>query len=168
LSELTDIDLVAEDGTPFRAADMRGTVWVVSFFFTTCPTICPTLTERMASIQSRLGDLRRDVALLSITVDPEHDRPEVLRAYGARFGADHEIWRFATGRTDRVSRAVVEGFRVAMGERAERPDGRFDIVHSGHFVLVDRAGRVRGYYPSSDPAAVERLMEDAGRVAAER
>ncbi len=103
-----------QQGRAFGGDSLRGTVWIVDFVFTSCPTVCPRLTARMAELQGRvekLGKLRAPVKLLSISVDPENDTPQVLAAYGAKHGAHDATWTFATGKTEDLDRIVVQGFK---------------------------------------------------------
>jgi len=167
IATLPDFALTDHEGQPFSSGDMTGRVWVVNFVFTSCPSICPALTERMASIQQRYSSRRAELGLLSFSVDPVHDTPDVLRAYAQGTRADPRMWRFLTGSTLVVSDTVVRGFRVTMGEPEPIAGGRYEIMHSSHFVLVDRARRIRGYYASDDEGMAalsrdtERLLEES-------
>ncbi|HWV39531.1 MAG TPA: SCO family protein [Vulgatibacter sp.] len=165
LYPMPSFELTTEQGTTLRAADLEGKVVVANFIFTTCPTVCPMLTAHMAKLQDRLAS-RPDVRLLSFSVDPRNDTPEVLKAYGERFGQDPARWTFLTGGIDAITEAVERGFKIGM-QGADDPDATaFDIVHGEHFVLVDAAGSIRGYY-RPDPESLERLAADAERLAAE-
>jgi protein SCO1/2 len=143
---------------PVGAGDLRGRVWIADFVFTHCPDFCPALTARMASLQKRVPD---DVRLVSFTVDPAHDTPDVLRAYAQRAGAGPR-WLFVTGPRDRLAALLRDGFKVAYADDgpAESP-----ITHSDRFVLVDGDLRIRGYYHGTDPADVARLARDATALA---
>ncbi|MBX3246929.1 MAG: SCO family protein [Myxococcales bacterium] len=158
LAPVPDFRLVNQAGEPFGLAELRGEVWIASFMFTTCPTVCPMLTTKMGNLQRRLAD-RDGVRFVSFTVDPERDTPEVLTRYAERHGADQRTWTFLTGDPDAVRRAVVDGMRVAMGER--QADG--DILHGTHFVLVDAEGRIRGYY-RSEQEGMDALARDVDRL----
>ncbi len=159
LAPVPEFRLVDQSGAPFGLAELRGTVWVANFIFTTCPTVCPMLTTQMRNVQQRLRD-QPNVRFVSFSVDPERDTPEVLRAYAARHGADLSTWRFLTGETEAVRAAVVDGLRVGMGER--QPDG--DILHGTHLVLIDANGRIRGYY-RNDREGLDGLVRDVERLA---
>jgi protein SCO1/2 len=163
LGVIPDFALTDQNGDPFRATELDGKITIASFLFTTCPTICPLLVERGLTIQSRLDSLGDRVQLVSFSVDPDHDTPEVLRAYGTSRGIDFERWTLVTGNTDAVSHVVVRGFRVAMGQPEPRDDGHYDIMHSAHFVLVDAERHVRGYYEST-PEGVDAMIADVGNL----
>ena len=169
LVTVPDFALVAADGQPFRGEDMDGGPWIADFIFTSCKTFCPVLTERLASVRERLREAHGERAprFLSVSVDPEHDTPEVLREYARRHGVVHGDWVFTTGDTASVSKAVVKGFRAPMGEPVSREDGDgYDILHARHFVLIDGARRIRGYY-RPEPEQLDRLVSDAGRLVGE-
>jgi protein SCO1/2 len=161
-----ELALTDQLGRPFTGDDLRGKVSVVDFIFTSCPTICPLLSSELSEIADRYEE-DGDVQLVSISVDPEHDTPEVLRAYGASYGADPERWRFVTGDAREISRVVVQGFHQALGEPVPRDDGRYDIAHSSRYVLIDREGQLRGYY-RNDAEGRARLVEDVDRLRSER
>jgi protein SCO1/2 len=164
LATLPELALTDDAGRPFGPERLAERVTVVNFIFTSCQTVCPALSAKMAGLQRRLADPR--VQLVSISVDPRHDTPDVLRAYGERFGRDPARWTFVTGELAAVQRAVEDGFRVAM-EGADRPGATaFDIVHGEHFVVVDPVGAIRGYYRPDDEG-LARLERDALRVARE-
>lgn len=138
---------------------LRGRVWVADFVFTRCAGPCPLLTANLAALRKRLPE---GTGLLSITVDPDHDTLPRLAAYGAKFGAGPE-WLFATGDKDALTRLIKEGFLLPVAENAAaRPGER--VAHSSKFVLIDRDGRLRGWYDGDDDAALARLVADAGRL----
>lgn len=113
----------------------------------------------MARLQEEFGH-DADFQLVSITVDPQHDSPEVLAGYAERYGANPERWLFLTGDPVEIKELVQEGFRlsaVSVGRESDDPV----IFHSSRFILVDRAGEVRGYYDSSDKNALDRLRNNA-------
>lgn len=166
LADLEAFSFVDQDGKPFDLERARGHVWVANFMFTSCPTVCPALTQKMAGLQKKLAD-QPDVRLVSITVDPEFDTPEVLKAYGARYGQDPSRWWMVTGAFEQVEKTVVSGFKMAM-DRQDLPSeegdpSAYDIVHGEHFVLVDARGRIRGYY-RPEPDRLDELVRDVARL----
>jgi len=158
-------ELTTEQGATLRSAELSGSVLVANFIFTSCPTVCPTLTAHMARLQDRLAGAA-GVRLLSFSVDPKNDTPEVLRAYGEKFGQDPARWTFLTGSLGAITDAVEKGFKIGMQGAADPNATAFDIVHGEHFVLVDGAGSIRGYY-RPDPESLESLAVDAERLVAE-
>lgn len=164
-SQIEGFSLVERSGQAKSLNDLRGKVWVGNFIYTSCPTVCPKLTARMAEVQRSVLDreskLGRDalVRLVSFTVDPENDTPEVLARYAAEFDADSRIWLFLTGSIDEMSRAVIEGMKIPFEKRG--PSTAMEIMHGEKFVLVDDKGQIRGYF-DADPsglAALDRAIE---------
>ncbi len=213
--------LIERSGRRVEASDLRGMVWIATFIYTHCTDTCPLQSARMARLQADLGGAP-DLRLVSITVDPARDTPEVLARYAARFGADPARWLFLTGEKAAILHLAREGFRLGVEEPArgdpsplerafppersrapspspsspswgeglsrgslsllrERVGVRVDqllgaapaaahegaapsaapaILHSSRFVLVDRQGRIRGYYEGDDDEALRRLRRD--------
>jgi protein SCO1/2 len=154
---------VDQDGAAFGPEALRGRVWVVGFVFTRCPSLCPQITRAMASFRDALerGGLQDDVSLLSVTVDPDYDTPERLRAYADAHGIEGAGWRLIrVGDPAATEAFVVGGFRVAIGEPTAVAPGVFDIAHSSKLALVDRHGAIRGFY-SIDEEGLEELFHRA-------
>jgi len=146
LLTLPRFELIDEEGRPFSNAQLRGQVWVVDLFFTSCRSICPVLTRAMRSLQDRYAKAGIDgVHLLSLSVDPENDRPPVLKAYAQKHGADLARWRFLTGEPQAVRVLIVQGLQTHLGEKIIKGD-LIDIAHASTLILVDGDGGVRGYY----------------------
>lgn len=169
-AQLPSFEFTDQDGRSFSLEKARGQVLIANFIFTTCPTICPALSRKMATIQERTRD-EKALHLVSFTVDPENDTPEVLKAFGARFGQDTSRWSMVTGPLADVERTVIDGFKVGIDRReipnAETGTMDVDIVHGEHFVLVDRQGRIRGYYRANDDG-LDQIVRDARRLATSR
>ena len=162
--------LMERSGQLVRLEDLHGKVWIASFIFTHCPDECPLMTAEMARLQADFA-MASDLRLVSITVDPDRDTPAVLSDYAAHFQADPQRWLFLTGEKRAIHQLAREGFRLGINAPAETSQGAFltpaqawadhgrvsDIGHSARFVLVDRQGRIRGYYDSRDDLALQRL-----------
>ncbi len=162
LSVLPAFELRDQEGHAFGTEQLRGRVWVAGFIFTRCPTICPATTAQMARIQARTRQLAPHLHLVSFSVDPEYDTPERLAAYARLHRASPRMWSFLTGPADAVAEAVVGGLKIAMEPQRTADGGFAGVLHGSHLVLVDAAGRVRGYYDSLDAREVDRLVRDAG------
>ncbi|MDP9035643.1 MAG: SCO family protein, partial [Myxococcota bacterium] len=160
---LPAFQLLDERGAVFASESMRGHVHVVDFIFTRCTSSCPRLTLRMTEMQSRLARRAPDVRFVSFSVDPENDTPSVLADYAARAHADPARWHFVTGPLDGIQRAVVLGFKVAAAKIAKGADD-YEVTHGEWFVLVDRSGDIRGYYPTDQPSDVDTLVADVMRL----
>lgn len=144
--------LIDQQGRKVSSDELRGKVLLVGFIYTSCTDICPMLTQQMRTLQTRLkeaGLLGTDATLLSVTVDPERDTPEVLAKYAAQHQADTATWRFLTGDPEQVREVVVKGFMLPM-EKNGHDHGAgaqsYEVGHSGRIALVDKAGRIRTYY----------------------
>lgn len=160
--------LTDERGQPFPSDRLAGTPWVANFMFTRCPTLCPRQTAVLKTLQdgirARTGPA--GLRLVSFSVDPAHDTPDVLKAYAAQAGAEPQIWTFLTGSVpvirDTISR---DGFKLAVTEDASSPGG---LLHSPFFVLVDACQRLRGVYDSQAAGALRELLTDVAALRAER
>jgi protein SCO1 len=157
-------------GRPIASEELAGKVVLVDFIYTSCTDICPLLSEQMRAVQERLSAatlLGSRVQLISFTVDPARDTPDVLRAYAERYRADPQAWRFVTGPESDITSVIVNGFYVAVqpmppslltpGDAAA--SGGYEVLHSGRLVLIDREGRIRAYYDTSD-LDIDRVVRD--------
>lgn len=162
-STLPEFLLTDQFGEPRGAGDLRGRVWVAGFVFTRCPTTCPILTATMLDVQRRAKHLGNAFRLVSISVDPAHDTPEVLAEYARVRQVRQQSWFFLTGDPAAIRQLVGKDFKLALGDApADSPE---TILHSTHLVLVDQKLGIRGYYDSTDPAAIDVLLRDAGMLA---
>ena len=143
--------LTEQSGQDFDSAALRGKVWVADFIYTNCTGPCPRMSSQMRQVQTGVKNLP-DVRLLSFTVDPARDTPEVLTAYARRYHAESGRWYFLTGSRGTLQLLNREAFKLG------NVDGSLD--HSTRFVLVDRRGRIRGYYLTAEGDAVQRLLAD--------
>lgn len=159
---ISPFELTDQDGRPFGSEQLRGKVWVASFAFTSCVSICPMLTSQVANLQRRLEPLGDRVHFVTITVDPETDTPARLREHAERHHADLSRWSFLTGSPDQVRATLQRVFFVAVGDRRE-VEGGYDILHTGQLMLVDRHGQMRGLYPT-DAESLARLERDVARL----
>jgi protein SCO1/2 len=138
-------------GRPFDSSSLAGKVWVVDFIYTNCPGPCPRMTSQMHRLAQReRGD--RDVELVSISVDPQHDTPQVLDEYAHHFGGPAPQWIFLTGSPQTVHRVAFDAFHL--GDIIGKMD------HSTKFALVDKHGDVRGYYSTFDDESMRSLVND--------
>jgi protein SCO1/2 len=170
LGHVPTFSLLDQNGALFEPEALGGKVWVADFVFTHCESSCPKLTARMAELQARLveeGKRRArplDVKLVSFSVDPENDTPPVLREYAAKTKADPSVWSFVTGPTIDVQNTIVLGFKISAA-KVERDAGEWEVLHGNWFVLVDRKGNIRGYYPVEQPEEFLTMTSDVLRLA---
>lgn len=161
LTEVPAFSLQDQRGGQITRKGLSGSVWVANFIFTSCKDVCPLLTKKMADV--RLGLVRDGVPVqfVSFSVDPATDTPEVLRAFAQKHQSLHDDWHFLTGAMDDVRRVVQEGFRQRMDRDPNEPA---NVFHGSHFVLVDQAGVIRGFYRSEYEGLLD-LARDAARLA---
>jgi protein SCO1/2 len=155
--------LLDSDSVEFSHVNCEGQLRVIDFFFTTCPTICPIMSSQMARLQAGIDarGLTGDVRLMSHSVDPENDTPSKLKAYGERLGQDPEIWTLLTGNKEDIYDLARNGYFLTAIESDTAAGG---IFHSDIFALIDRSGRIRGYYDGTDTDEVDQLLEDVHRL----
>jgi protein SCO1/2 len=164
LGTLPPFELVDESGRPFGSRELAGRVWVASFVFTRCATVCPRITGQVARIQERTRGLDPALHLVSFSVDPDYDTPARLAEYGRAHRANPRVWTFLTGSSASVRETVEKGLRVSVGKDPADPSPA-GISHGTHLVLVDGTGRIRGYYDPESPHAVDRVVRDAALLA---
>jgi len=160
LVEVPDWSLINQDNQTFGQRDLLSNVIIASFFFTSCPSICPKLTEAMKELHERLPE--KNIKFISITVDPETDTPEHLREFIAKNNLAYNNWSFLTGTRKNIHDVVVNKMRIHMGEREEIKDteGVYDIPHMGQIVLFDQKGRLRGLF-KTDSIELSALVRGA-------
>lgn len=134
-----DFKFINQDGDTITNEDYKGKVYLVEFFFTTCPTICPIMNKNLVEIQDIFSD-RQDFGIASFTIDPSHDTPEVLNDYAEKYGIDHPNWNLMTGDRERIYELANQGFGLYAGEDAQAAGG---FAHQGMFALVDQEGYIR-------------------------
>lgn len=159
LFSLPDFELVDQQGQTFGTAQLRGRVWIANFFFTRCQTTCPIQTAKLAQFQRQAKnwpDWNR-VRLVSLSVDPQHDTPEVLAEYARGYQADAAQWKFLTGPREALWKLSRDGFKLPV---ADDPEGQDLITHSPRFILVDADGQVRGLYDSQKDREIRQMTID--------
>ena len=155
--------LTNQNGQPFGSAQLVGKIWIADFIFTSCLGPCPMISSRMSELQKPLQ--KTDVHLVSFTVDPEKDTPEILRDYSGKLHAQPARWDFLTGSKSAIYDLSKNGFKLAAADGSE--DAGVP-VHSTRFVLVDRHGEIRGYYEATAPDAVTKLLADTSHLLREQ
>ena len=157
-----DFALVERSGQPLRRTDLAGRPWFADFVYTSCPGSCPLLSGKMATLQSRVGTAAR---LVSFSVDPARDTPEVLQRYAQRFSASEAGWLFVTGDTKAMRTLIGVGFHLAVIDPpADEPELAGTITHSEKIVLVDADLRIRRYYDASSETWVDDAVADLARL----
>ena len=168
LGEVPGFELVDQSGEPFSSKQLEGRVWAVGFIFTRCPSICPLHTALMREVQDKSSDLGSDFRLVSFSVDPAYDTPEVLAAYAQTHKADLSRWSFLTGDPEMVEQTVVEGLKTSMGRSAvnEAVVDVDAVFHGTKALLIDQEMKIRGLYSLKDrgglweTSGVDQLVAD--------
>lgn len=155
-----DFSLTERSGNNVGLAELRGKIWIADFIYTSCTDTCPLQTAMLAKLQEEYTG-KPDIQLVSFTVDPERDTPQALSVYAAKHNADAKRWFFLTGQRDRIIRLIQDGFHLSVAAALPNADESSGMIpHSPRFVLVDRDGRIRGYYDSRELAGFVRLKND--------
>lgn len=157
---IADFDLTDQDGSAFSSSSVSKKIWVVEYFFASCMGICPIMNEQMKRVQAAfLADT--NVVILSFTVDPDRDTPEVLKAYAEEHDAQSEKWIFLTGKKELIYELARKSFFLLKPAEAENQgDVGSDFIHTNNFVLIDENKQIRGYYDGTNRNEVDELMED--------
>lgn len=155
-----DFSLTERSSRKVTRQDLAGKVWVANFIFTRCAGACPVMSSNMRKLQDRLFE---DIRLVSFSVDPYNDTPEVLTEYANRYGADRDRWLFLTGDPEGIQKLSVGGFKLALDPTSGTE--KEPITHSSRVVLVDREATIRGYYGTEEPEDLDRLIKAANNLA---
>lgn len=159
--------LTNQFGETFTQDDMKGKVYVLEFFFTTCPTICPIMNQNMMKVEQNFIS-NDDFGIVSITINPSYDTAEVLKDHAKHLGVKHKNWFFLTGDQDYIHDLSNKGFNLYAAQNNNIADGNFE--HSGFFALIDKNGNIRSrldkqgnkivYYEGLEETGVTALIQD--------
>jgi protein SCO1 len=144
---LSRFELTERSGETVSSESLKGTPYIVSFFFTMCPSICIQQNQKLKELQNQFAG--QDIKFIAISVDPETDTPERLREYATRFGADSKQWLFLTGDLTYIRRIGAEIFQQPVDKQ----------FHTERFALVDREGKIEGFYSWPERKQMEKLVE---------
>lgn len=166
IGPVPEFSLTNHHGENITQEDLLGKVYVVEFFFTTCPSICPVMHKSMVKIQDKYFG-NPNVAFVSVTINPEYDTPETLNAYAKENNVTNNNWQFLTGDIKDIYALANQGFNLYV---AEAPEVEGGFEHSGFFALVDKKGNIRSrlveqgnpkiYYNGLEDSDVRMLIED--------
>lgn len=154
--KISDFKLVNQNGDTITQDFYKDKIYIADFFFTTCLTICPIMTDHMLQIQDQIKQ-DPEVLLLSHTVIPKVDTVAQLKRYAMEKGVDDAKWNLVTGDKKAIYDLARKSYLAA---KSEGDGGPFDMIHTENFVLVDKEKRIRGFYDGTDPEAIEELMND--------
>ena len=163
--KIADFAFINQNGKVITQKDYENTIYVADFFFTTCPTICPKMTDNMVWLQNQLKN-NPEVKLLSFSVTPDIDTPDVLKKYAIEKGVDDARWNLVTGNKKDIYYLARKSY---LAVKTGKPEELYDMVHTENFILVDKNKRIRGFYdgtnldqPTNDPKTknMKQLLED--------
>ena len=155
IGSIPEFEFIDSDGESVSLNTLKGKVWVADFIFTTCTMACPMMTGNMNIIHKKYK-INDELRLVSISVYPEYDTPEVLKKYAAQYEANTERWHFLTGKEAVVKKVIKDGFKMG--------DYEDIIFHSEKFALVDKNGLIRSYYNGMKTEDMNKLKKDIDRL----
>jgi protein SCO1 len=168
--EIQSFALTNQLGQMLTLQDLKGNVWVADIIFTSCPGPCPRMTEEMSKLHNTFP-ADAPLRFVTLTTHPENDSPAVLKAYAQKFGADPQRWQFVTGsKSELLQNLAVGSLKLAAVEKdeAERQNADDLFIHSTTFVMVDKRGKIRGFYESLEPGFQEKILPDIKSLLRER
>ena len=151
IGSVPEFSFTDSHGETITKANMAGKVWVADFIFTTCDMACPIMTGNMNIVHNAFRD-NDEIRIVSISVYPEYDTPEILAEYASRYNANTDRWHFLTGPEESVKNIIKDGFKIG--------DYEDIIFHSEKFALVDKQGNIRGYYNGMKTEEMTQLKKD--------
>ncbi len=154
--KIADFSLTNQNGKTITQADYKDKIYVADFFFTTCQTICPIMTDHMVYIQKELKD-DPDVMLLSHTVTPEIDSVPQLKKYALKKGVDDTRWNLVTGDKKQIYDLARKSYLAVKDVDSFDP---YDMIHTENFMLIDKKRQIRGFYDGTNPEEIKRLIAD--------
>lgn len=170
IGKAPSFEFVNQNKDTITESDYKGKVYLVEFFFTTCPTICPVMNKNMVKIQDHFKN-EKNFGIASFTINPQHDTPEVLKAYADKYGVSNPNWNMLTGDIDEVYKLANKGYNLYAGQNANAEGG---FEHSGMFALIDKSGNIRSrkdvngnpivYYDGIEDQGVRMLKEDIAKL----
>ena len=153
---ISNFSLTNQNGELINQEFYQNKIYIADFFFTTCPDICPKMTENMGYLQNELKN-QTDVLLVSFSVTPNIDSVSVLRAYADLKGVDDSKWNLFTGSKKDIYELARKSFLVA---KNDGDGGKYDMIHTENFVLIDKENRIRGFYDGTNEVKMNKLLKD--------
>ena len=154
--KIKDFSLLNQNGHKITQEDYNNKIYVADFFFTTCPTICPIMTENMGYLQNKLID-NPEILLVSFSVTPEIDSVQQLKKYAIEKNVIDSKWNLLTGDRKEIYDLARKSYLVA---KNDGDGGKYDMIHTENFVLVDKEKRIRGFYDGTNQLEMDKLLND--------
>ncbi|MEZ4906270.1 MAG: SCO family protein [Saprospiraceae bacterium] len=146
-----------QDSLQFNSDELKSKPYIIYFFFTSCPSVCPRMTQSAKRIQSALGTDSSEYNIVGISIDPERDLPSKMKKFAQEYDADENNWHFLTGDEQEINDLGIKGLYVGITKSEDEPGG---FLHSEKLILVDKDGHLRGYYTGTDADEVKLLIRD--------
>ncbi|GEN32139.1 protein SCO1/2 [Cerasibacillus quisquiliarum] len=140
--QLPEFEYTTQNGETFGLNDLKGQWWLASFVYTNCKTVCPVMTKNMAKLQQELKENKLDIQIVSFSVDPEFDTPEVLKQYAKDYGVDFSNWTFLTGYQFKTIQDLSMNYFKTSLQKASPGTGNDQIAHGTSFFLVNPKGKI--------------------------
>ncbi len=153
---IADFSLINQNGKTITQNDFKDKIYVADFFFTTCQTICPIMTDHMVQIQKEIMD-DDEVMLLSHSVTPQIDSVAQLKKYAIEKGVNDKKWNLVTGEKKQIYELARKSY---MAVKTDGNGDEYDMIHTENFMLIDKKRQIRGYYDGTKSEDIERLLED--------
>ncbi|GAA4803245.1 SCO family protein [Litoribaculum gwangyangense] len=153
---VADFRLINQNGKTITQTDYQDKIYVADFFFTTCQTICPIMTDHMVHIQKKIMD-DDEVMLLSHSVTPEIDSIAQLKYYAKSKGVNDKKWNLVTGDKKQIYDLARKSY---LAVKDNEFGGKFDMIHTENFMLIDKKRQIRGFYDGTNPEEIDRLLDD--------
>jgi protein SCO1/2 len=153
---ISDFSLINQNGKTITQEDYNDKIYIADFFFTTCQTICPIMTDHMVEIQNNLKN-DPDILLLSHTVTPEIDSVPQLKKYAIKKGVDDTKWNLVTGEKKEIYKLARKSY---LAVKTDGNGDEYDMIHTENFILVDKKKRIRGFYDGTNENDIQQLLED--------
>jgi len=154
--KIADFELINQNGEIVTQDTYKDKIYVADFFFTTCQTICPIMTDHMYQIQKEIKD-DDEVMLLSHTVTPEIDTIEQLKRYALKKGVIDSKWNLVTGNKKQIYELARKSY---LAVKTDGDGGPFDMIHTENFMLIDKKRQIRGFYDGTKPEDIQQLLHD--------
>jgi protein SCO1/2 len=155
--QLPDYTYTRQDNTNFGTDNLENKPYIAYFFFTSCPMVCPRLTQGVLRVQRALKGNENDYNIIGFSIDPDRDTLEALSAYQEEYGIDKQNWHFLRGDEAAITQLGTKSFFIGISKDEGEPGG---FLHSDKIILIDHDGHIRGYYSGTDSEDVKNLVAD--------
>jgi len=160
--EVSHFEFTTQDEHTLSLADLEGQWWIADFVYTNCTRVCPRMTANMANVQSALTNLDLEIQIVSFSIDPDYDTPEVLKEYAGSYDVDLSTWSFLTGYDfETIKSLSIDSFKTTIQEPSP---GNQEIAHGTSFFLINPEGKVIKRYDGLGTEEMELIIEDLQKV----